>query len=159
MKLILTHTEGDRVMTKGSLTVKGTDFECETSEPMFADYAESFQGCSYCCLPRGEHRCKVKATEYGPMTLVVAKCAGHVNTRFGFEPLDDTKHNTVLLESRRALERLNELVRVAYLRGEQINIEVLNECQTTKRKEITYEYDLSQGENGSQLQEGQASGV
>ena len=126
MKLILTHTEGDRVMTKGSLTIPGTDFECETSEPMFADYAESYHGCSSCCLPRGTHRCKVKATEYGPISLVVAKCAGHVNTKFGYEPLDDTKFNTVLLDSQRSLNRLNELVRVAYVRGEEIWIEVIN---------------------------------
>lgn len=121
--------EGDSQMTRSRLTIEGQDFECEVTEPAFADYEKSFHLCSYMCLPRGTYRCKVKATQYGPTSIVVAKCPGHVNAVFGWEPLDDVMVNTLLVDSRKSLERLNEMGRRALILGEGITIEVRNELK------------------------------
>lgn len=133
MKLILERIEGCSVYTLGHLTIEEHGFECDTMEPAYANYTKAFQGCSYFCLPRGTYRCKVKATKYGPTTIVVAKCPGHVNVPFGYEPLDDVVTGAVLVDSQAALDRINALGRRSLLTGEEIVVEVRNknECLTT----------------------------
>lgn len=130
MKLILERTYGSPELTMGHLTVEGTDFECMTSETGFVDYEKAFKGCSYLCLPRGTYKCKVVATKYGPTSIVVRRCPGHVNTLIGFEPLDNAVVNTILVSSPKALKRLNALGRRAVVTGEEIVIEIRNECLT-----------------------------
>lgn len=133
MHITITRYYGDANMALGRLTVEGTDFECETSEPHYRDYSEAFQGCSTFCLPVGEHRCKCVASQFSALTLAVAKTPGHRCTLFGWHPTKERMLNAILLrpvgmESADALfERFTQLVYDAYVNGEEMMVEIRNE--------------------------------
>lgn len=143
MRLILTRFYGDDRITLGTLRVEGSDFECMAAEPRHREYSEAFPGCSAYCLPVGVHECKLVCSEYSPLTLAVAKCAGHRKTLFGWHPFRNVRTNTVLVgavvdeydtdeplrDSERVYKRLSEMVYAAFCKGEKIVVEIKGPTQ------------------------------
>lgn len=142
----MTRIYGTIQRTISELTVEGTDFRCYASEPAYKDYEEMFPGCSYYCLPRGTHECKIVASHYSPMTLCVKKTAGHRCTLMGYDPskawcantilvgelpfdFDDLDEDEVMLPLMRGeatYRQLTALFYSAFTRGENIEIEIIN---------------------------------
>lgn len=140
MKITIERYYGDASITLGTLRVEGTSFVCMTAEPRYRDYSEAFPGCSAYCLPTGVHACKLVCSEYSPMTLAVAKCAGHRCTLFGWHPYKNVRVNTIMVgavvdeydtdeplkDSEKTFQKLNRLVYEAFCRGDKIEVSFLN---------------------------------
>ena len=146
MKIILSRYWGDAMQTKSRMKfvdARGkTQLECEAREPAFADFTETFRGCSHYCLPAGVFECKVVPTEFSPTTLMVQKAPGHRSCTIAWSDVKQVMSNSVLVgqsdgeenpEWRRMEQQeetfciLDELVRWAYVANEKIVLHVENE--------------------------------
>lgn len=142
MRIELKRYYGDERVTKSTLRIEESNFECEARETAFRDYSEKFAGCSNYCLPTGTFACKTVPTEISPLTVTVMKAAGHRSCRFVYQPLKQTKTNSVVLgqsdgnddltkrqivKSQETFEQFESLIRQAFIDGDEILIDVKNE--------------------------------
>lgn len=144
MKILLDRYFGNDRCTKSTLTVvdgKGKELmRCEAREPRYADYAESFAGCSKYCLATGEFAAKPLSAEQSPMTLTVIKSPGHRCVRFGHDECKQMKANAILVgepygeepqarkihRQQETFDRLTQFVYRAYIAEESIMVETTN---------------------------------
>lgn len=146
MKIHLTRYYGDPSVTKSHMTIEGTTFHCETREPAYRDYTQSFPGASKFCLPRGTFRCKPMPTELSPLTLTVMKAPAHRSCRFVHDPFAQARHNSITLgqpinpadppetreidQSQETFLQLEQLIYRAYEAEEEITLSITNPDDT-----------------------------
>lgn len=117
--------------------------ECAAVEPSFRDYRVVFSGVRGFCLPVGSFVMKTGVTEFGLWGLRILGAPGHLGAMVGFAGAGGgARWNMILLgrvedegvedEVKRVVDgegvfrRLEGLVRCAFVRGEEMRIEICN---------------------------------
>ena len=132
---------GDHTVTKSHMTIEGTTFHCETREPTFHNYKETFAGCSRYCLPQGTWKAKTKPSIYSPMTLTLQSCPGHRAAKIIFSDLHQTDTGNIVIgqsdnqdppetrqieKSRETFTTFEQLMYRAFANEEEINVTITN---------------------------------
>ena len=155
MKLVLERYYGDAVVTKSHLRIYRETgelaFDGEARESAFRDYSEKFRGCMDYCVARGENfRTDIGCSHFGPMTFKLVKIPGRLSCSFGFRGGREVLYSHInvgyadqhlpylrrkLKDTERAREEVTRLAYEAFVSGERVTCDVVNEQVITLGQE------------------------
>ncbi len=157
MRIHFTRYYGSNTVTKSTMQVyMGKSSEpslvCEARETQFLDYSTTFPGWTSFCLPTGTLYGRIRSTEICPLTIAIGPSPRQYKTliawndsnRINAQRINIGEANPDIAPERRRLtnqqavfERLTALAKEAYMRGEEVKVEIKNEILCRIKKEST----------------------